>query len=306
MRLYLMESQDASSDSAFKGILEAQNLPLSILPFPHNGHESVRSSLAAQESGIVFIPAQWQDLLCVKIIQEIIALPVLFETVIFGPAPNPSNLALAFNERAGAFLETPATSRSIKLTINRLLAGLADRAAAAHHLADLERRAAACAPTAQAMALRDQLLTRALLDLRAQRGPLIDGSARVLLVITSQVQEKRLATFLRNSGLEVERAVGIAGALAMVQSRNYAAVIADGMLQDGSAMDLFTRLRKTIKTGIPRFIVWTSSPERVVDFYRPESYIDDVIFKPSTDSGMESILLAVVAGLYQTADFTQT
>jgi CheY-like chemotaxis protein len=302
MRLYLMDSSAHPLDGALAQSLTARDLSFTTLALPDEDHEKVRALLADREAGAVFLPDMWKDLACVKIIQEIRALPGPFETVIVGPAPEPSRLVVAFNEGLGAFLETPLSEQALGIVLNRLRGRLAERAVLARRLADLERRAVPGGghPT-EAMALRDQLLARAILDLRAQRGPLVEGGARVLLVLASQAQEKRLEGFLRHAGLDVDRAPNLVEAVSAVQARSYAAVVADGVLPDGTAVDLAARLRKTIKTGIPRFIVWTSSPERVPEFLRPESYVDEVVLKPSADAGMESILLSILAGLYQTS-----
>ena len=298
MHLYLMESATHRLDQALKNILATRNLPLSELDLAEDTHEAVRSLLIEREPGLVFMPAIWQDLFGVKTIQEIRMLPVLFETIMCGPAPEPSHLVVAFNEGVGAYLQTPATESAIDTTIRRLQKKLADRIAQAARLTEMEKYASG---SGLATALRDQMIARALLDLRGGRGPLLDGNAHVLMALASKAQAGHLDAFLKQAGFGVDHAPSIADALKLTQTKAYVALIADGVLPDGSAVDLAIKMRKSLKLQIPRVIVWTSSPERHKDFLKPGNYIDEVVLKPSPDAGMESILISIIMGLYQNA-----
>lgn len=290
-----MDSPIHPLDSTLKGMLENLGAPVQYMLLPDNEHEEVRTLLAEREPGAVFLPAIWEDLYGIKIIQEIKTLPVLFEAAMCGTSPEPSLLVAAFNEGLGAFLPIPANTSLVTRTVKRMINRLTERVAAAKHLAALE---SATADAVHPGFLRDQILARALLDAREQRGPMVAGEARALLALTSPAQTKRLESFLSNSGFSTDHVGTVAEAIKSVQKQKYAAVVADGVLPDGTAIDLSAAMRKALKSDIPRLIVWTSSPSRTREFLKTESHIDDVVLKPSEDAGMESILLSMVIGLY--------
>ncbi|GMT42312.1 MAG: hypothetical protein IEMM0002_0723 [bacterium] len=147
---------------------------------------------------------------------------------------------------------------------------------------------------------RDQHLAHALLDFMNNNGPVRSGDIKVLLVTTSAAQEKRLGNLLTKIGVSAVSAGNMEDALKNTNLTEYSLIISDSVLPDGDAVTLVSRLRKALKSHMPRFMVWSSSPQKATDLLRPENHIDDVLIKPGPGTGIESMLPSIIAGIYQT------
>ncbi len=265
-------------------------------------HDDLPALFLDREDGIVWLPALWEDLQGVKLVREFQRVPGLFEAILCGPAPDPAQLAAAFNEGLGGYLELPphaATAAQLLARARQRLETRQEVRRALKRLAELEVHPRAAASAMDA-GIRDRLLGRACMDLLQRKGPLLTDKIAVLLVSSSKAQCKMLAEFLKSAGFRVKVTGGLEEAAQELMGAPYQAVVSDNVLPDGTAAALAQRMRQVIKANIPRFIVWTASPEKIAELANPQHHIDDVVLKPGPDAGREEILLAIILGLYQT------
>ena len=303
MNIYLFDNKSYPLDRALKKALKNGKMKFNCerlsLSFPH---KSVVPLLASKAGGIVFLPPIWVDLVCVKAVQEIQTLAEPFETVICGPAPEPSDLIVAFNEGLSSYLESPLEADELKCVLSRTTARYKERleqARKARLLEEYESNNLTLASSTERF-VHDRLLAKALHDSLHRRGPLLENIVQVLLVSSSRAQRKKLEAFLKGANIAVKGVGSIKEAEEAAQTEKYAAIVSDSLLPDGEATALATRIRNSLDAEIPRFVVWTASPEKAKELLSPENAIDDVVLKPDPDAGMDSILLSIIIGLYQT------
>lgn len=300
MNYYILSSQAHPLDPLVARLLGTAGIQPDILAIPDT-HEHVRELLHGRSSGVVFIPAMWEDLLCVKIVNEIENLAIPFEAVVAGDAPPVPLLITAFNSGLGAFIETTVDQSELNLILKRVAARLREKEDRAETMAQLERYRSdrPSLDLSRESLARDQLLGLAFTHFAANEGPFSDGSVRILLVSSSQSQQKHLAGLLRRFGALVETSERMEDSIRRVQEEDFTMIITDGILPDGDAIAFSRRLRQELKKRIPHFIVWSASRDKVATLMRPESQINDVILKPSPDVGMESVLPAIIAAAYR-------
>ncbi len=301
MNAYFITSGKYRPDLSLMTPLEAHEIPVEEVEMAQDA-EAVIALFKDRDPGFVFIPPVWDDLFCVKVIDNLETLRTPFETVIADRQPVISNLVAAYNAGLSAFVELPVNNDVYQQTLIRCRARLEKKMAmlvAGNRLRAYERDAVPNAFSPQILE-RDQLLSQAFMDLIQRKGPLLGNDVRLLLVFSSEAQQQRFGTFLRSIGLQIATAHDMREALRAVESAGpFAIVISDNILPDGDAAALVNLMRKNMKDKMPRFIVMTGSPDKASDLLRPESHIDDVIIKPGPGHGIEMILPAVISGVYQ-------
>jgi DNA-binding response OmpR family regulator len=144
------------------------------------------------------------------------------------------------------------------------------------------------------------MLAAAFVDAFYREGPFAERKIRVLSVSPSSAQQQLLQGYLNKLDIAVDRAGSIEEAVSALSAEKYQAVIASNVLPDGDAPLLSKRMRGVLKQDVPRLVVWTSNPENIFGLRDPEHKIDDVVLKPSADAGVESLLLSIIIGVYQT------
>lgn len=301
MHTYLLYNEKHPPDAGLLDGLKKKHLYTENVEFPAD-HEEMLTLFAKREAGIIFMPPVWEDLFCVKMIDEIQTLKVPFEIILVGAPPSIPNLIVAFNNGLGSYLETPVDDDKLDHAISRATSKLRKKAEDLHRNLRLSEFESGSATNyhPEFQLERDQILARAFLDFMHQRGPIHDGEVKILVVSSSEAQEQKLEKFLNNLGMQIETTTDIAKAVQMTASNNYTLIISDGVLPDGDAIELVNQLRKTLKKQMPKFLVWSSSPDRVSALLNPDNHIDDVLIKPGPGAGIESILPSIVNGIYQT------
>lgn len=299
---YVVKTETSSLDKELKKLIEGRDLRIEELDI-HSDHGAIINILKDREPGIVFIPTEWLDMFCVKVLNGIVTLKSQFETIIFGPTPDMSYLIAAYNSGLSAFVEMPTKKDLFAQVVTRLKNRLAEKIAVArdlNRLREFERGGAPAAFSPQILE-RDQFIAKAFMDIMSRSGPLFDGNVSVLLVSSSHAQQQAFEAFLKTLGIKVMLAGGVGEAIKILSgSSQCKMVISDGVLPDGSAATLVEKLRKSMTSELPRFAVITASPDKAGELLAPEMHIDDVIVKPAPDAGMESILPTIIAGIYQT------
>lgn len=301
MKIYLLDNKSHVIVPPLEKELKNLNNRIEHITLPEN-HEEILTLFKDKEGGIVFLPQIWKDLFCVKIIHELQTLKTPFETVLVSSSPSISNLIVAFNSGLKVILETPVKEDKLSQAISRATQHLKQKMDQMETVNRLSIYESGSMPHHYSPQLteRDQLLAHAILDIINQKGPLINGKVNILLVSTSKAQQKKLEGFLKNIGISVKKASGMEQALKISAEKNFNVVISDTLLPDGDAITLVNGLRKTLKTKMPRFLVWSASADKVSELLNPENHIDDVIIKPGPCTGIESILPSLLAGIYAT------
>ncbi len=303
MNIYLLDNAENPLDKTLEAALEAAEVSFDRLALP-TSHGAVRELVKAREGGTVLLPALWQDLLCVKIVNEIEALDMPFVTVVVGPLPSTENLVSAFNSGLTAVLETPVESTRLDQILKRVqerFNGKVKQARLIHILQEREAMATN-AMLAPQMVVRDQYLGHAFKQIIRGKGALCDGTVRVLLVSSSSSQERKLDELLSAIGMTVARASSIEEAEKCVKEAVCSVIVSDSILRDGDAPKLALMLRNTLSADIPRLIVWSSSPEKAPALLSPENHIDAVVIKPGPKAGVESILPTILTEVMRTIE----
>ena len=299
MKTYLMQNDDYPLHVSLLDTLDAMDIEFQTLTLPADHHD-LSALFNGLEGGLIFLPAVWKDLFCVKLVQEASLLPVPFETIITDVAPDVSNLIVAFNEGLSAYLETPVKEEQLQLTISRAQSRFEQKISqisTARRLFEMTS-AADSFSRSRAMLVRNRYLGKAFVDLANKTGPLFESKVEVLLVSSSPVQQKQLDLLLKALGIATTATGNIKEALDTARGKEFAVVISDSVLPDGDAVMLADRLRK-ISKRMPHIIVWSSSPEKAAALLKPENRIDEVIMKPAPETGIESILPAIIAVIYR-------
>lgn len=301
MNIYLLDNDSHSLDGGLETALEQMGPTVEHVLLP-SSHEDISSLMESKGGGVVFLPPIWVDLLCVKAVQEIQRLSKPFETIIYGPEPNPSDLIVAFNEGLSAYLKSPLDHEALKCILSRTTAHYNEKLEQERKAKLLEHCPTQTFPVTshQERLVRDRLLAKALIDCRHRQGPMFEDAIRVLLVSSSSAQQKRLESYLKMADIKVKGVGSMEEAAQTAQTARYDAVVSDSVLPDGDAATLVNRIRHSVTSEIPRFIVWTASPEKATELLDPENHVDDVVLKPGRDAGMDSILLSIIMGVYHT------
>jgi CheY-like chemotaxis protein len=299
MKTYLMQNDDFPLDVSLLDTLDAMAIEYQTLALPADHHD-LGTLFNGLESGLVFLPAVWKDLFCVKLVQEVSLLPVPFETIITDVTPDVSNLIVAFNVGLSAYLETPVNAEQLQLIILRARSSFEDKKSqisTARRLLEMTTPAASF-DSSRAMLIRNSYLGKAFVDITNKTGPLFESKVEILLVSSSSVQQKQLSLLLKALGISTAETGNIKEAIQAAEEQEFTAVVSDSILPDGDATKLADRLR-TVSKRMPHIIVWSSSPEKAAALLKPENHIDEVIMKPAPESGIESILPAIIAVIYR-------
>ena len=299
MKTYLLQNDDNVLDESLFNVLNSMSIEFETLTLSSN-HQEINPLFNKLEGGIVFLPAMWKDLFCVKVVQEISLIPTSFETIIVDTAPEISDLIVAFNEGLSAYLETPITEEKFQLTISRVRSRFEDKIAqlsTTRRLSGLSAQSISL-NTSQAVIARNQYLGRAFIDMVKQTGPLFENKIEVLLVSSSSVQQKQMESVLKAIGISTIKAGSIEEAVQIAEKNEFPVVISDNFLPDGDAIELANRIRK-ISKQMPHIIVWSSSPDKAATLLKPENHIDEVLLKPGPEVGIETILPSIIAVIYR-------
>lgn len=302
MNIYVLECDRLSLDASFHQCAAACQLEFETLSLPAQ-HSEISALFKGRRGGIVLLPADWNDLYCVKVTQELRRLSGNFQPVLVGPSPDVANLIAAFHGGAAAYLETPVNEVRLRQILTRA-------AQQFHDMNEDDENAGPATGTThpmlatltQSMLQRDHLLGHAFLDAMAGRGPLVEDHPRVLLVSNSQPQQRQMSTLLRQIGLKVAECGSIAEAVTQLGRDTFRMVISDTVLPDGDAGLLSSKIRKTVQGAIPKFTIWSSSPRKAEALLGPEHHVDDVILKPTPEIGLECVLPTLILSLYRDRD----
>ncbi len=78
MKTYLLQNAGHSIDESVSRVLDSMSIGFDRVDLPYD-HEEIIDLFKTLEAGIVILPSVWEDLLCVKILQEVTALKAPFE-----------------------------------------------------------------------------------------------------------------------------------------------------------------------------------------------------------------------------------
>ena len=299
MKAYLLSDKNSKLDKGLESSLKILEFETENVDLPED-HEAIFKYFEDKEGGLIFIPDVWQDLFCVKVVQEIVRLRGSFEAIIVGSKPKIPDLIVAFNNGLSAYLTTPLDTQELKQVVSRTLLKLkekSDKDLLALRLVQYESSGKVQSLFSQTSE-RDMLLAKAFVDFFKQSGPIMSGEVKILLVGSSGAQKKKLESFLKQLNIHVDLAVDIKSGVELTLKGKYQLIISDNVLPDGSAIQMITELRAKVKGELPRFIVWSSSPEKYTELINPDTHIDDVITKPGPGTGIETVLPAVIAAIY--------
>lgn len=304
MNIYLLENEDHPLPAGLDAILEKQGVLFERVAMPAN-HEDLIPLFAEKPGGIVILPPWWEDLVAVKCVEELTNLDSPFTTIIAGVLPPVSVIALAFNEGLTAVLDVPEGSAPDLQRVRKVLA----RARVRHtHKAKASRSERLLAGQGREPAergrrfelrVRDHYLGQAFLECIRRGGPLFDGAVKILLVSSSESQQRQMEKVLSGVGVAIDEARSMKDALDAAEANAYVVIVLDNVLPDGDAIEFATELRKRPLDKMPRLVVWSASPERIPELLRPDTGIDDAILKPDPNAGMESVLPTIIASVYQ-------
>lgn len=301
MNGYIVTNGKGRPDPSLAEVLRPYGLPLEELDVAGD-HDALARLLKERDPGLVFIPPLWDDLFCVKLLNSILTLDTPFEPVIIGAAPIIPNLVAAFNAGLAGFVEIPINADLFRQVFYRAKQRLDARIETMQNLRRLKEYETGSAPTifSQQIVERDQLLARAFMDLIKGKGPIVNQNVRLMLISSSSAQQASFSSFLKGVGIDVTTAGSMKEALKILgDGHHFPIVISDNLLPDGDAITLVNAMRKTVKEAMPRFIVLTASPDKAAELLKPETHIDDIIVKPRSGERMESILPAIISGIYQ-------
>lgn len=298
MNIYLLENKKQALKADLKQSLSSLGIKHNSLALP-SSPQGVSSVLPSAESALIFMPAIWTDLFIVKVLQTAEVHNPELLIVACGTPGEVSELVLAFNEGLYSLLEYPVGEDKLRCLLKKAEARLSDSSSSSGKL-----------PTSNDHCLshfycpehevRDRMLASAFVDTFYREGPFVERKIRVLSVSPSSAQQQLLQNYLNKLDIAVDRAGSIEEAVSALNAEKYQGVIASNVLPDGDAPLLSKRMRGILKQDVPRLVVWTSNPENVFELRDPEHKIDDVVLKPSADSGMESLLISIIIGVYQT------
>ncbi len=257
----------------------------------------------APEGGVAWFPALWEDLRLVKCVENIHALDEPWVVAASGPSGGEEALAAAFNAGLCQWISNPISADKLNLGLRRLekrhgcLVQLRENARTLSKTG-LESAGRAAEETRR----RDACIGRALADLAARRGPLADQTARVLYVSASEAQQDHMVRIMAGLGMDVRVENSVASGLAALETGPFNVLLCDYVLEGGDAVELIQRTRKALDNQMPYTIILSSSPDKRERLSDPSVGADDIIYKPNLLGGMEGLLTALAAGIYQTRE----
>ncbi len=257
-------------------------------------HREIIPLLEKQKEGILLLPALWEDLYSVKLLNEAENLSGEYSSLFYGSIPESEQLITAFNAGIQAYIPLPIPEKQLAFSLNR---------AVRKHEKNLQKRQKEGRfnlLSYEKQQREHKLLGKAFKDLLHSRNPFILDHVHLLIVNSSSAQEKRLSRFLTEIGSSFVSVRSIAEAIdAFKEDTQFHVLITDYLLPDGDALKLVKTLKEKLQHEMPRVLVWSSTPEEIPKLLRPETFIDEVIIKPSPDEGIESLLPALLFLLYQ-------
>ncbi len=299
MKIYLLQNSSYSVDKSVARVLGTLSEEFDLIDLPLD-HENIVDLFKDLDPGIVILPSIWEDLLCVKTLQEITSLKTPFEAVIAGQIPETSDLVTAFNEGLAAFLETPVPEAKLRQTLSRVKTKLYKKIKQIELEEKLSNISALSIPheRSRAMSEKNHFLGKVLIEMANRENPFSERKIEILLVSASPAQQNHLENALKSIGILSIKSSGIKDASEKIIATEFPLVISDAVLPDGDVTLLSARMRKICKT-MPYVIAWSSSKDKAADLLKPENKIDEVMIKPVPETGIESILPSIVAILYR-------
>lgn len=298
MNTYILDGATLPVDPAVAE-LAANGSAAERFALPPN-HEDLVALFEGRPGGVVLVPAVWEDLACVKAAGELAAMAEPFEPVLVGPAPDPSLLVAAFNEGASGYIEVPPDPEKARHVLDRARQRYRSRTGAVVSAALHHQDNDAAAATSQVA--RDHYLGRAFLRCFENAGHLFPDTVGVLIVSSSEPQQKQLAKLVGQTGALVEKVRTMKDAVAACKPNGCTLVVSDGQLPDGDAASLAKALRKALSNRMPRIIVWSSSPETTAAGFGPDAPVDAVIPKPAPGIGVEACLPPIIATICEATE----
>ena len=285
--IYLLATKEEDFSSECKKLLRELDYDYAFIKAPDH-HDELPKILNDKNSGVVLLAITWDDLLCVKMVEEIVEMERPFESVIFSDLPTPANLAAAFNRGLSGILTNSLKPNEFRLVLQRAFRRLDARMK--DRVINKDVKAVKSDP------LRDHLIGRAILQWLDGKGPVpFDKSLKALVVASSDVQGSALTTLLTQLGLSAFRCKNAAEARSCIDGQEYELVISDCQLPDGTALDVSSYIHQAKRLRLPRFIVWTSSPHLDPKLSAPEAHVDSIMRKPPPESGLASLLPTIFA-----------
>ena len=285
--LYLLANTEEDFSLACKELLRDLDYNFAFIKSPDH-HDELPKLLQDKESGVVLLAITWDDLLCVKMVEEIVNMERPFESVILSDLPTPANLAAAFNRGLSGILTKSPKPNEVRVVLQRASRRVDARLK--------DRVATNMSGPAKVDHLRDHLIGSAILRWLDGKGGLpFDKSLKALVVASSDVQGSALTALLKQLGLSAFRCKNAAEARSCIDGQDYELVISDCQLPDGTALDVSNYIHQSKRQRLPRFIVWTSSPGLDPKLSAPEAHVDSIMRKPSPENGLASLLPTIFA-----------
>ena len=285
--IYLLADNEDDFSLECRALLRELEYDWTFLESPRH-HDELPKLFEKKQLGIVLLSITWDDLLCVKMVEEIASMERPFESVIISDLPNPEKLAAAFNRGLSGFLTKPLKQQETRMVLQRASRRIEDSLGRMKPSND--------GPHSVVDPLRDQLIGSAILKwLDGKEALPFDKSLKALVIASSEVQGSALVSLLKKLGLSAFRCKSAAEARTCLDGQDYELVISDCQLPDGTALDVSAYIRQIKRRRIPRFIVWTSSPQLIPKLLQPEAHIDSIMRKPPSDCGLASLLPTIFA-----------
>ncbi len=256
---------------------------------------------------ILLIPAQPQDCMGVKCIQEAVAAEQ-GHVILPWSAQLPANdyLCLTFREGADDFITVSAGTDAIKTQLLRAQKLLRHRTESRVAAGQLET-------TLHSLQQQNELLERKLarheerlLALASASTRLATGELRLnetspaaLVVTSSQSQNDSACEFAVRLGFTAQKAQNAKEALELLKNSNPKprVILTSGTLEDMDAREFAKQARKTLKSRPVIIIAWSSNPEQEDMILAPDSGIDDFVPKKANNESNERLAASLLGSL---------
>jgi DNA-binding NtrC family response regulator len=297
MNVFVMQNQRNRVDESVLDIVtEVADVFLS-MDLPEN-HNDIQMMLGTHPGGIVVMPAIWEDLLVVKLVQQIMLLDKPYKTIAVGTCNDIASLATAFNEGLSAFITIPAETGVIVNSIKRVVSQQNLRV---NELRLMKKNSSVNSYSAHEVfsekknySFREKLVGKLLIQLAEGLNPFKANATSLMNITTSVARQNQFSRLFDTMGFQTTPAATIREALELAGKKEFSVVVSDAVLTDGKISELTSGL-KNVCRRMPYIIVLSSSPEKADELLTPENCIDEVVMKPVPDSGIESVLPTVSA-----------
>ncbi len=292
MKIYLLENKTHSLPKELKDKFIPESYEIISLKLPSD-HEEIHQLFEEQSRGAIFLPAIWEDLLSVKIVQEIKSLKEFFTIALVGKEGDLDSVICAFNNGLTGFLTAPVEETAFKQVFSRM------KYLDEIHAQKLLKKASSNLTSTFTITEKENYLSKAFLDFLSEKGPFVSEQTSVLIVTSSPAQSNLLKELLQQLHITVHTVGSIDKAIETLKSNSVDLIISDATLKDGSAKDMGKAIHTEINQAIPPYLVWTSSYDTQAIPLEKDSHIDEVLPKPSSKSSLTSLLPSIVMWIYK-------